>query len=130
MMTVVDFTDVEDRDFEPVPRGQYLVEITGAEERDGQEYPYLNLELTIKEGPEGAEGVEDRKLWDILSYSPKALWKLKGFLAVVGYDAEDLAGDFTVDPAEYLGMEFLVQVTVGADREGTQRNRVTRYFEA
>jgi len=129
-MTVVDFTDVEERDFDPVPRGQYLVEITGAEERDGQEYPYLNFELTIKEGPENVEGVEDRKLWDILSFSPKALWKLKGFLAVAGYDDDDLAGDFDIDPAEYLGMEFLVQVTVGADREGTQRNRVTRYFEA
>lgn len=130
-MAHVDFTDVEERSFDLLPRGQYLIEVTGAEERTGETsgVDYLNLELTVLDGE-----FQGRKLFDSMSYSQNALWKLKGFLRAAGYDEEDLAGDFDVDPAEYVGMEFVVTVTVQRDKreghEGEEQNRIRTYVTA
>jgi hypothetical protein len=124
-MAVVDFTDVEVQEFELLPRGQYLVEVTSSEERAGTEFPYLNLEMTVLEGD-----YADRKVWDSMSYSPKALWKLKSFLLQAGYSEEDIVGSFEVDPEEFIGQEYMVIVTQKAGNDGVVRNRVTRYVKA
>lgn len=122
---VVDFSDVEERDFTPVPRGRYVAEVTDCEIRDGNEYPYLMVEQTIIEGD-----YVDRKLWDNMSFSPKALWKLKGFYRAVGATDEDLtAQGFEVDPEALLGLTFMIQVAVKPDNNGEPRNVINRYAQ-
>lgn len=126
-MPVVDFTDVEISVFDPVPGGRYLVNVTEAEIREGQEsgVPYLALTLNVIDGD-----YEGRKLWDNMSFSPKALWKLKGFLLASGYEEDDVAGEFEVDPDEFLEAEYDVVVGVSKDSQGTSRNNIRSYTVA
>lgn len=122
---VVDFSDVEERDFTPLPRGRYAVEVTDCEIREGTEYPYLMVEQTVIEGD-----YTDRKLWDNMSFSPKALWRLKGFYRAIGASDDELsAQDFSVDPESLLGMTFVVQVAVKPDNSGDLRNVISRYAQ-
>ena len=122
---VVDFSDVEERDFTPVPRGRYVAEVTDAEIRDGDKYPYLMVEQTVIEGE-----YADRKLWDNMSFSPKALWKLKGFYRALGATDEELSSaGFDVDPESLLGLTFMIQVAVKNDNNGEPRNVINRYAQ-
>ncbi len=121
---VVDFSDVEERDFTPLARGRYPVQVTEAEIRPGTEYPYLMVVFTTIEEEHG-----DRKLWDNMSFSPKALWKLKGFYRALGATQEQLAtGSFDVNPDELIGEEIIVQVAVEPDQNGEPRNTVKRHM--
>ncbi len=121
---VVDFSDVEERDFTPIPRGRYVVEIVGAEINDGTSYPYLGMEYQVMEGD-----FAERKLWDNMSFSPKALWKLKGFYRAMGAtDDEMAAGEFNVEPDDLIGQEIMIQVAVKADQDGEPRNVCSKYM--
>lgn len=120
---VVDFSNVEERDFSPIPRGRYVVEITNAEIREGNEFPYLMVESTVASGD-----FADKKLWDNMSFSPKALWKLKQFYRGLSVSDEDLSTGFTVDPDELIGQTVLVNVQVKPDQQGEPRNVVSRYM--
>lgn len=127
-MTVVDFTDVEVKDYSPIPAGAYLLQIVDAEEKpsESSEYNYLSLGWAVVDGE-----FEGRRLWDILSYSPKALWKLKSFLlGVVGIDMEDLRDDFQIIPDDYVGLEAEARVTVEKSTEGETRNSIKKYLPA
>ena len=126
-MPVIDFTDVDLKNFDPIPAGLYAVTVTNAEERDSQssEYQYLNLELEVIEGEFIA-----RKLWDIFSYSPKALWKLKQFLiSALCYNAEELQGSFELAPETLVGQQFIVHVRQKPDNRdpSIMRNTVQTY---
>lgn len=120
---VVDFSEVEERDFTPLPRGRYLAEVADAEIRDGQEFPYLMVEFLIIEGD-----YIDRKLWTNMSFSPKALWKLKSFYRATDMTDEDLnSADFQVVPEELIGLTFILQVQVKPDNNGEPRNNISRF---
>lgn len=119
---VVDFTDVQTKSFDPIPRGEYVVEVDEADIRDGTKYPYLNLMYTVLEGE-----FAGRKLFDICSFSPKALWKLKGLYEAMGLSEEELAGEVEVDIDEFPGVVLYATVTIGKDREGQPRNQIRSY---
>lgn len=129
-MPVVDFTNVETKSFELLPRGDYLLRITGAEIRDSQssEYQYLNLEFNVVDPAEFV----DRKQWDSMSFSPAALWKLKDFLLASGYTEEDLAGEFELDPEALIGGEVYARIAQKKDaRNGDEmRNVIQKYNPA
>lgn len=55
-------------DEDPVPVGDHQGVITGAEIRQGQKGPYINVEVTVH-----TEGYKGRKVWGICSFSEKAL---------------------------------------------------------
>lgn len=124
-MPVVDFTDVETTEFEPVPAGRYLTRVEECEEKEGTEHPYLNFKHVIVDGE-----FEGRFIFDIASFSPKALWKLKGVLIASGYTEEDLAGELEINPEEFLEVEYELVVTIAPDNNGIKRNRVTKHFAA
>jgi hypothetical protein len=79
----IDFSDVQD--FDVLDEGEYPVVISKAEFRPAREegkFPYINLELDLTEEPN-----KGRKLWMILSFSPKALWRMKDVFENLGiYD--------------------------------------------
>lgn len=47
--------EVEDRDFEPLPIGNYRVRIEDVEEKEGKNYPYYSITLKVSG--------DNRKLW-------------------------------------------------------------------
>ena len=55
-----DASEVEDREFEPIPIGKYRVRIEDVEEGEGKNYPYYRLTLKVSG--------DNRKLWYYLSF--------------------------------------------------------------
>lgn len=129
-MPAVDFTNVQGSGFELLPRGDYLLRVANAEERDSQssEHQYLNVEFEVVDPSEFA----GRKVWDSMSYSPKALWKLKDFLLATGVTEEELAGEFEFDPADLNGVEVYAKIVQKADNRNAEemRNIIQKYSPA
>ena len=132
MAVVVDFTEVEELEYSPLPSGRYLVNIVEAEEREGNEYPYIAFVYEVVEGQDSDsdDEVAGRKLFDNVSLSPKALWRFKSLLRCLGYEEKDLGGSLEIEPEELLEMEMEVQVKIQKDQEYGDRNRVSKYFPA
>ena len=59
------------------PEADYGVRCAKIEKREGKDHPYLNVEYKITD-----EGYRGFTLYDIISLSPKALWKIKLWLKV------------------------------------------------
>lgn len=118
----LDFSGVEERNFDPLPAGAYPVKVTGAEIRDSKSsaFQYVNWELTVESG-----NGEGRKLWTITSFNPAALWKLKETLVAFGEKEEKLAGKFDLDPDKYLNARAvaLVDVESYTDNSGKAQTR-------
>jgi hypothetical protein len=79
MGTKLNLSDVEVRDYSPMPAGLYHVIVTdweprpaGPEAKSPGTY-YVNLEMTVQDGP-----YEDRKCWTNVNLQPQALFTLKG----------------------------------------------------
>lgn len=125
----VDFSGVEERSFEPLPRGRYDLRVVAAEIRqtDPSKAPYLALTYAVESG-EGGPLEGERKLWENMSFSPKALWKLKGFLKAVGMTDEELAGTLQLNAEDLLDAMVSALVVVEKGQDGEPRNNVKRHF--
>jgi Protein of unknown function (DUF669) len=128
----VDFSDVQD--FEVLPKGEYGAVIAKAEWREPQDadkYPYVNLEFDVKEVVNASEDVDlgnGRKLWAILSTSPKALWRMKQVFENLGIFMEELDIDIDDETNAVLSPELVglpCHVTVSKRvYEGREQNQV------
>jgi hypothetical protein len=132
----VNFGDVES--FEPVPAGEYGVEIEKVEVRENKagDSLYLNWEMTIIDGD-----FENRKLWLITSLKDTALFRLKsifeGLQIIDGEEDLELEYDDDIDPStkegpllidpNLEGMEC-VAVVQNEMYEGKEQNRVRDLF--
>ena len=94
--------------------GEYPVVIDKAEFRPSREegkYPYINLEMSVTE-----EKYKGRKLWMILSFSPKALWRMKDVFENLGIYDDSMEVDYdedtmlVVDP-ELVGLPGIAVVS-------------------
>lgn len=107
----VNFADIED--FEALPEGVYSAVIEKVEYREPKEKgkaPYLNVEYTVSEGE-----FESRKLWEVLSWSPKALFRMRDFFLAFGF--EDGAYELDIDDESNLLLDpdlvgYAVELTV------------------
>jgi hypothetical protein len=129
----INFAEVESS-FEPLPEGEYdcIIEKVEVRESKSSEHNYFNWEFNVQD-----DEYEDRKLWNITSLSPRALFRLKDdllALEVIEEDEElDLEWDEDVDitPTEgpmvtspdLVGIACTVVVT-NETYEGKERNRV------
>ncbi len=112
----VNFSAVEE--FTPIPSGVYKLVVTDFEEREGPSAPYIAFTFEIDEGEYAG-----RKLWDNISMSPKAAFKVKEFCVAMGENSDNLVGEFDFDPEAYLGAQcrgLVVQETY----EGKIVNRI------
>lgn len=113
----VDFSEVQD--FEALPAGEYPVVIDKATFREPQEegkFPYINLALKVTEGEH-----EGRMFWMILSFSPKAIWRMKQVFDNLGIIDEDdeldvdyeegADGEYIVTSPELAGLPAIAAVT-------------------
>jgi hypothetical protein len=121
----VDFSEVEE--FEPLPKGEYPAVIESIEYREAQEegkFDYLNVEYTVTE-PE----FKGRKLWQVWSFSPKSLWRMKQTLENLGVFEEEIEVDYdeesmiVTEPA-LVGTPVMLTVST-RPYEGRIQNDVT-----
>jgi hypothetical protein len=88
----VNFGDVEG--FDALPEGVYTATVEKIEYRPAKEAgksPYLNVEYTVSE-PEEFAG---RKVWEVLSWAPKALFRMRDFFRAAGFEDDEY--DLDVD---------------------------------
>jgi hypothetical protein len=119
-MLRVDFTDVRDGGFEPLPEGEYEATVFEVEQKVGQSSgkPYLNWQFKLQD-----PNYDNRRAFFMTSLSPNALWKLKDTLKALGVDEEDLAGNFELDPQELVGTECTIKIG-HEEYNGEVRDRV------
>lgn len=94
-MINLDFSNVTGGNFEPIPAGDYVLEIENIEERVSKAgNDMLNITFNVAEGE-----YEGRKIFEFYVLSEKALWKLKDLLIALGIDAEGQV-DISIDDLE------------------------------
>jgi hypothetical protein len=100
----IDMTGVKSMTFEALPKGKYDVAIFNVEYKEGKAAPYLAVTYKVQEGP-----FAGRQVFDNVSFSPKALFKLKGLLAVVMPEI-DTNGKLSFDPDDLVGRKCAITV--------------------
>jgi hypothetical protein len=127
----VNLTGITDRDFEPVPAGKYLVEVASCELRTTGPNaktpgaPMINWGFRILD-----EAFSGRMIFTNSLLGANSLWKLRQFLIAFGYTAEDLEGEFELEPDDMIGMIAMATVTMRADNQGEMRNDIRRLSAA
>jgi hypothetical protein len=122
----VDFTNVSDGSFAPLPEGNYEATVFQVEQKVGKDSgkPYLNWQFKIQGGE-----FDGRRAFYMTSLSPGALWKLKQVLKNLGYTDEQLGGEFELDLSDLPGLECVVVIT-HEQYQGETRDRVTDVLPA
>ena len=125
---------ISDDPFEVLPVGKYVVRVKALEKRKGRSDDYLNLTLTICAGPleknpiDKKQKFSGRLVWDILSYSPKAMSKLGQAFIAVGHPQPPKNLD---DMTEMRNEVFQGRVAVVAVRheeyQGQRKAKVARW---
>lgn len=127
---VVNLADVEELKFELLPKGKYdiIIEDNTYAKSKSAGQPMWNLKLNV----EGGE-YDGRKVFDIFSFSPKALPGTKTRLAIIAPELMDK--DFKVnDPevvASLIGRRARIQVDIRPEDEAagySAQNIVKRWF--
>lgn len=123
--------DPDDRpDYEAMPEGHYLVKVIdneieepGPSSKSGADMLALTLEVVQ---PREFSG---RKVWDRLSFSEKALWKLRSFFDAVDYDFDSDVDEIQDDEAEFV-VYLRATVQKQGKNKGQLRNEVGEYLPA
>jgi hypothetical protein len=114
----------ENRDFTPVPAGEYTLTILGATEKQS---PKGDPMIELKLRPELHNGQSGPHVWDYLVFTSAAKWRIDQFLLAIG--AHPGEGEtITVEPGDWLGMEVRAKLTIQNDNKGNPRNRVDAYL--
>jgi Protein of unknown function (DUF669) len=131
----VNLTDVEDRTFEALPAGRYVVKVTDYEMRETKTKPenklpggtpMVNWEFTIvRNAKTGEETHKNRKLWMNTIIHERVLFNLKSFLKAAGWTEEQLGGEIDFEPDECVGAEMIAVVSV-REYNGQDTNDVKR----
>ena len=131
----VNFADVES--FEPLPEGEYGVEIDSVEVRENKngDALYLNWTLVVVDGD-----FENRRLWMITSLKDTALFRLKSVfenLDVLDDEEMEIEYDDDIDPSTKEGPRLLYPEVDGIEAtavvknemyEGREQNRVNELY--
>ena len=127
-MKKVDFSGVS-LGYDPIPPGEYVARITGAEEGEtgpnakDPGAPKITWELTVSEGEHIG-----RKLFRVTTFSQKAKWVLMELLIATGkFDETALQGSgWDADTSALIGSEVKVQVSIDSSFDGNPRNQVKK----
>ena len=104
MSPVIDFSNVQDQEFETMPRGVYPARLDSWETKEGKAGLYYSLTFVLTED---AGEFKNRKLWVNRSLSEKALSFFKRDMIRLGTPPEDFNGALDTDD--------IVAACVGAD---------------
>lgn len=120
MSIKLDFSNVTGGNFEPIPAGDYVVEIEKVENRTAKSgNEMLSLTFNVMEGE-----YEGRKIFDLYVLTEKALWKLKDLLVAVGVDTEGMV-DLDVD--DLVGEVFVANIEIQESQGYDPQNRIKQH---
>ena len=119
----LNFDDVQSG--EAVPVGFYEAHVFEVVLKHAQSSgkPYFNWEFKLTGGD-----YDGRKLYDITSLQPQALFRLKAHLEALGYEMPE-GGDFDFDPKEVVGMACIVHVH-HEEYQGEMRAKVKKILSS
>jgi len=117
----IDFSEVEDeQSFVSVPEGVYVCRI--AEVREGttrEGHPRWAIRLDVADGDyAGRFGA-----WDGLSWTPRALPRVKQVLATLGFD---VSGTLDLEPGDLLGRRIRAELITEEREDPVSGRRVLR----
>lgn len=116
----LDFSNVEDKNFDPVPADTYLVKVNNAEETVSQAgNEMINVTFEIAEGEYAG-----RKIFDNFVLMEKTLWKLKQFLVAIGIDVSEAVD---LDVEDLIGTACEARVKIRQDKGYDPRNTITKF---
>ena len=124
-MPAIDFSQVED--LKPIPQGTYLASVVEAKPGVSQnQNPKIDLRWKIEEGE-----FENRNVFDTLTFTVKALGRVKSTLMALDFPA-DFQGE--VNPDDLVGKTAYIVVDIEASEQVNPetgepyppRNRVKR----
>ena len=122
-MVRIDFTGVEELDFDPMPKGNYPAMCSAAEyiaESKNSGEPTIAWEFTVREGE-----YEGRKAFLNTSLQQQAKWASKRVMKALGADPAMLEGEFDFESGDYEGNDCVI--VIGHETfEGLVRQRVRR----
>lgn len=129
MTPVVDYALAEGRNFEPVEAGLYPAHLTKwtLVEKAGK-YPYYNCEYTIDD--------TTKKVWDILSLHPDAMWGWKDAVLKMGANPDDVAPGSTTDTDDVMNSVLQAPIRLELSKvpytksdgsDGGLKNEVEKY---
>ena len=125
-MPKINFAGVEDqKEFKPAPSGDYILELVDAEdgivqsgENAGNDKTTLQWEIVDCEGE--LEQYNGRRIYDNVSYSEKALPRLKTMLKAFGAEVDDSEGaeELEFEWDDLLGQKLRAKIrSVGKQRD-------------
>lgn len=119
----VDMTGVQATNFEALPKGRYNAAIFNVEYKEGKAAPYLAVTYKVQDGQYAG-----RQVFDNVSFSPKALFKLKNLLSVVSPET-DTTGKLSFDPDALVGSQCAIVIT-HEDYNGEPQAKVQKVMAA
>lgn len=112
--------EADDRpDREPLPGGDYLVMVVGVEEypaKDENTFGGVNVKYEVVQPRE----YKGRWLWDRLSFSKKAAWKIRDFWDAAEFDYDSDFEEVVDDP----DVTFILEVTLEKQKLGKNKGNL------
>ncbi len=125
-MPRINLSDVPDTGFDPIPPGDYTVEMLTFERKTSKSgNPYLNCEYVVLTGEYAG-----RKLFDMISLTEAAAWKIKAWCKAADWPRNliiDTDNDVQLRQI-FLGIEILVRVKTEKQEGYDPRARIDRFL--
>ena len=119
-MINLDFSNVTGGNFEPIPAGDYVLEIENIEEQVSKAgNNMLNITFNVAEGEYAG-----RKIFEFYVLTEKALWKMKDLLIALGIDTE---GQVDIDIDDLEGEMFIGNVEIQEQRGYEPSNKINTH---
>lgn len=140
MAIKVNFAGVQDqKKFDPAPPGVYVLKVTDYKETTVKSGDNAGADMITwtHEIVSDDKDLNNRKVWDVMVFTDKALFRLKGFLKALGYEVDDSedAQDVDFDPDTVLGEEFRARLSVEpkskdpvTGKEYPAKNKIARFL--
>lgn len=143
-MPKINFAGVEDqKEFQPAPAGDYILELVDAQdgtiqsgENKGNDKSTLQFEITDCEGE--LEQFNGRRIYENVTYGEKALPRLKSMLKAFGAEVDDSddAGDLEFEWDDLLGKKLMAKIRSvpktrdknDPSKEYPAKNAIVRYL--
>lgn len=117
----VDFSNT-DEGGSRLPAGEYIVKVTKAEVKDGENHPYINWSLEVVSGE-----FKGKKLYHNTTLAPHALFNLRNFLTALGVKVPK--GKLSLKLKEYIGLVLGVYVEEGEYKKDGRKKKKTEVVE-
>lgn len=115
-----------------VDEGYYLVKCVKVVEADVKESGYAGVDWTfeiLQPEFQGERKIKGKKLFDYISYSESAGWKIRQLFEATGYTFDSDMDELVSDEAE-LVVEISTYTQQKGKNKGKLANQVEGYFEA